>query len=39
MRRFDNVSARVNFLPKYCSAVSEKAVRYLVFVILDIDIP
>ena len=31
MRKFDKVSARLGFSPKYCSAVAEKAIKSLVF--------
>ena len=31
MRKFDKVSARLSFSPKYCRAVAENAIKPLVF--------
>ena len=31
MRKFDKVSARLSFSPKYCRAVAENAIKPLIF--------
>ena len=35
MRKFDEVSARLSFSPKYCRAVAENAIKPLIFMYLE----
>ena len=35
MRKFDKLSARLSFSPKYCRAVAENAIKPLVFMYLE----